>query len=258
MVWFLQHQVGFCTFFASAMTLMARSLGMPARMAVGFTSGSYDSKSASYIVKESASHAWTQIYFAKYGWVNFEPTSSFSLFPRPSALDATPTPGAGAGGAGATATPGLRDRGPRDPDLARPSAQARLQSSSRRRSRSPSCCCWRCCRAGWSDLVALALPRATARRRALRACHTAGRLGRLAATGPRRRQTSTPRNWASSSQRSRRTSKSSVRRIPLGGGGQVCHQTLPTTYRTCIIAYSACSHARSPSAPGVSHGGSSR
>jgi hypothetical protein len=110
-VWFLQHQVGFCTFFASAMTLMARSLGMPARMAVGFTSGSYDSKSASYIVKESASHAWTQIYFAKYGWVNFEPTSSFSLFPRPSAQDATSTPGAGAGGAGATATPGLRDRG---------------------------------------------------------------------------------------------------------------------------------------------------
>jgi transglutaminase-like putative cysteine protease len=116
-VWFLQRQVGFCTFFASAMTLMARSLGMPARMAVGFTSGAYNSKSSSYIVKESASHAWTQIYFAKYGWVNFEPTSSFSLFARPSALDATATPGAGAGGGGATPTPGLRDKGTLDPDV---------------------------------------------------------------------------------------------------------------------------------------------
>jgi transglutaminase-like putative cysteine protease len=81
-VWFLHNQVGFCTFFASAMTLMARSLGMPARVAVGFTSGVYDSKSGAYVVKEEASHAWTQIYFAKYGWVNFEPTSSFGLFTR--------------------------------------------------------------------------------------------------------------------------------------------------------------------------------
>jgi transglutaminase-like putative cysteine protease len=83
MVWFLQHQVGFCTFFASAMTLMARSLGMPARIAVGYTSGGYDAKTGTYIVKESASHAWTQIYFAQYGWVNFEPTPSFGPFLRP-------------------------------------------------------------------------------------------------------------------------------------------------------------------------------
>jgi transglutaminase-like putative cysteine protease len=110
MVWFLQRQVGYCTFFASAMTLMARSLGMPARVAVGFTSGAYDSKSATYVVKASGSHAWTQIYFAKYGWVNFEPTSSFSLFARPVPQDGTATPGAGAGGVGATPTAGLRDR----------------------------------------------------------------------------------------------------------------------------------------------------
>jgi transglutaminase-like putative cysteine protease len=97
-VWFLQNKVGFSTFFASAMTLMARSLGMPARVAVGFTSGGYDTKSGTYIVKESASHAWTQIYFAKYGWVNFEPTSSFSLFLRPVAsLNTTLTPDARAG-----------------------------------------------------------------------------------------------------------------------------------------------------------------
>jgi hypothetical protein len=105
-VWFLRNQVGFCTFFASAMTLMARSLGMPARVATGFTAGAYDSKTGTYIVKETASHAWTQIYFAKYGWVNFEPTSSFSLFGRANATaDASPTPGANAGGANTTPTP---------------------------------------------------------------------------------------------------------------------------------------------------------
>jgi transglutaminase-like putative cysteine protease len=110
-VWFLKNQVGFCTFFASAMTLMARSLGMPARVATGFTSGAYDTKTGTYIVKESMSHAWTQIYFAKYGWVNFEPTSSFALFARPTpAQDAAQTPGAGAGGSGVTPTPNLRDK----------------------------------------------------------------------------------------------------------------------------------------------------
>jgi transglutaminase-like putative cysteine protease len=107
MVWFLQHQVGFCTFFASAMTLMARSLGMPARIAVGFTSGGYDAKTGTYIVKESASHAWTQIYFAQYGWVNFEPTPSFSLFLRPVASQsATLTPDSRAVGSGSPADAG--------------------------------------------------------------------------------------------------------------------------------------------------------
>jgi transglutaminase-like putative cysteine protease len=116
-VWFLRTQKGFCTFFAAAMTLMARSLGMPARIAAGFTSGVYDSNSGTYIVRGDAAHAWTQIYFAKYGWVNFEPTSSFSLFSRPSAQDATPTPGAGAGGVGSTPTAGLRDKGVIDPNV---------------------------------------------------------------------------------------------------------------------------------------------
>jgi transglutaminase-like putative cysteine protease len=96
-VWFLQHQVGFSTFFASAMALMARSLGMPARVATGFTAGGFDSKTGTYVVRESASHAWTQIYFAKYGWVNFEPTPSFGLFLRPGDThSATLTPDAGA------------------------------------------------------------------------------------------------------------------------------------------------------------------
>lgn len=80
--WFLQTKTGFCTFFASAMAIMGRSLGMPTRIALGFTAGNYDAQSHSYIVKGTQAHVWTQIYFGKYGWVNFEPTASFDKFTR--------------------------------------------------------------------------------------------------------------------------------------------------------------------------------
>ena len=114
-VWFLQQKQGFCTFFASAMALMARSLGMPARIATGFTHGEYDSATSKWVVRGTDAHVWTQIYFGKYGWINFEPTSSFASFSRGSV---TPLPGASptaTGGAGArpTATP----HGNTNPDI---------------------------------------------------------------------------------------------------------------------------------------------
>jgi hypothetical protein len=82
-VWFLQRKEGFCTFFASAMALMGRSLGMPTRVVSGYTNGSYDDKTHTYIVRGSQAHTWTQVYFGKYGWVNFEPTATFTPFFRP-------------------------------------------------------------------------------------------------------------------------------------------------------------------------------
>jgi hypothetical protein len=107
-LWFLHTKQGYCTFFASAMALMGRSLGMPTRVASGFIDGNYDSASNSFIVKGTASHAWTQIYFAKYGWVNFEPTSSFSKFARAVDLSgATPTAG--------STTPGANGNGKASP-----------------------------------------------------------------------------------------------------------------------------------------------
>lgn len=98
--WFLfSEKQGFCTYFASAMTLMARSLGMPARIVAGYSSGSYDGHANAYIVRGTQSHVWTQIYFAGYGWINFEPTSSFNSFERGSTSgtspDATPSPNTG-------------------------------------------------------------------------------------------------------------------------------------------------------------------
>jgi hypothetical protein len=65
------------------MVLMARDLGMPSRIAMGFASGQYDSKTNSWVVPGTLAHVWPQIYFgSQYGWINFEPTSSFAFFNR--------------------------------------------------------------------------------------------------------------------------------------------------------------------------------
>lgn len=82
--WFLfQERRGFCNYFATAMTLMARELGIPARMAAGYTNGRLDTKTSQWEIDGVDAHAWTQVYFAGYGWINFEPTPSFSTFARP-------------------------------------------------------------------------------------------------------------------------------------------------------------------------------
>ncbi|GEM_PF-1131727 len=108
--WFLQQQVGFCTHFATAMVLMARSLGMPARIAEGFSNGSYDSRTNTWVVTGKQAHVWPQIYFGQYGWINFEPTSGgFSGFIRPiSNTNLTATTGPGSNG---SATPQSTPRG---------------------------------------------------------------------------------------------------------------------------------------------------
>jgi transglutaminase-like putative cysteine protease len=83
--WFLfdgDHK-GFCNYFASAMAVMARSVGIPARVVAGYTHGTYDANRRQWVVRGSDAHAWTQIYFAGYGWINFEPSQSFNTFSRP-------------------------------------------------------------------------------------------------------------------------------------------------------------------------------
>lgn len=83
--WFLfrSQNRGFCNYFATAMAVMARELGMPARVVAGYTSGKYDTQHHDWVIRGSDAHAWTQIYFAGYGWINFEPSATFSSFVRP-------------------------------------------------------------------------------------------------------------------------------------------------------------------------------
>ncbi|MDY6846148.1 MAG: transglutaminase domain-containing protein [Chloroflexota bacterium] len=77
MEWFLfDIKTGFCNYYATAQVLMLRSLGIPARIGVGYAQGEYDSETESYIVRRLDSHAWPEVYFVGIGWVIFEPTTA--------------------------------------------------------------------------------------------------------------------------------------------------------------------------------------
>ena len=65
---------GYCQHYAGAMTLMLRLLGIPSRVAVGFTSGTYDKDDKEWVVTDANAHAWVEVYFPRFGWVPFDPT----------------------------------------------------------------------------------------------------------------------------------------------------------------------------------------
>src|SRR5260370_36233488 len=60
---------GYCTYYASAMVIMLRSLHIPARMAAGFAQGTYDPATQSFVVRERDAHTWVEVYFPGAGWV---------------------------------------------------------------------------------------------------------------------------------------------------------------------------------------------
>ena len=74
---------GFCNYYASAEVVMLRSVGIPARMAVGFAEGVYDSESRTYSIRSLDTHAWPEVYFPGIGWVEFEPTGNQNPLIRP-------------------------------------------------------------------------------------------------------------------------------------------------------------------------------
>ncbi|MCA9934471.1 MAG: transglutaminase domain-containing protein [Ardenticatenaceae bacterium] len=73
-----EAQQGYCDYYASAMVVMARSLGLPARMAVGFAAQEPDA-AGRQVVRQINGHSWAEVYFADMGWVEFEPTAGFVL-----------------------------------------------------------------------------------------------------------------------------------------------------------------------------------
>jgi transglutaminase-like putative cysteine protease len=70
---------GYSEYFASSMTVLLRASGVPARLAVGYTVGDKVPDHDIYIVADSHSHAWVEVFFPRYGWVPFEPTPGKSL-----------------------------------------------------------------------------------------------------------------------------------------------------------------------------------
>jgi len=65
---------GYCQYFAGAMALMLRYLGIPARIGAGFTSGSYDQERGRWKVTDHDAHTWVEVWFRGYGWLPFDPT----------------------------------------------------------------------------------------------------------------------------------------------------------------------------------------
>ena len=67
-------KAGYCQHYAGAMALMLRYLGIPARVAVGFTSGDYDEDNRRWTVTDHDAHAWVEVWFEGWGWLPFDPT----------------------------------------------------------------------------------------------------------------------------------------------------------------------------------------
>lgn len=88
-LWVLfNYKKAFCTYYASAEVLMLRSVGVPARLAVGFAQGTLQNDT--YIVRERDSHAWPEVYFPGIGWVEFEPTVDQAALIRSEAASQPP------------------------------------------------------------------------------------------------------------------------------------------------------------------------
>lgn len=82
-----ETRAGHCEYFASAMTVMLRTLGIPSREVNGFLPGEYNDLGGDYIVRASDAHSWVEAYFPGDGWIVFDPTppapaASMSLFKR--------------------------------------------------------------------------------------------------------------------------------------------------------------------------------
>ncbi len=121
---FLEQRTGYCEQYASAMAAMVRALGVPARVAVGFTAGTVSGSGRR--ITTSDAHAWPEVWFAGAGWVRFEPTPrsdqqlSIPSYTRPPAeptgptASAAPTAAASAPAVGPSAATDSQDRAGQD------------------------------------------------------------------------------------------------------------------------------------------------
>lgn len=135
-------QRGYCDDFATAMVIMLRELGVPARIAQGYAGGTLDPQTGLYVVRETVAHTWPEVYFPGLGWQRFEPTpASYATVPvRPALPD--PSAGSELGGAPIVSRPARNpdleeleqrfDRAAPDLEASRRAALERLQAEQRR------------------------------------------------------------------------------------------------------------------------------
>jgi len=84
-----ESREGYCDYYATAMAVMLRSLGIPARIASGYSQGEYRFEKEAYVVLEKNAHSWVEVFFPGYGWIEFEPTAAEPGIERPTGLETT-------------------------------------------------------------------------------------------------------------------------------------------------------------------------
>jgi transglutaminase-like putative cysteine protease len=117
-------RTGYCVQYASAMTVLTRLLGIPARFVTGYTAGKRAS-GGSYQVSTTDAHAWTEVYFPAFGWIRFEPTpgGAGGTASRPDYMVSVPAGDTGPGSPSASPRPKVpvarHSRPPRQPGAGR-------------------------------------------------------------------------------------------------------------------------------------------
>ena len=81
-----ESREGYCDYYSSAMVVMLRAVGIPARVVAGYLPGDWDAGREAYVVRESHSHSWPEVYFPGYGWIEFEPTAYAPQVSRPETI----------------------------------------------------------------------------------------------------------------------------------------------------------------------------
>jgi transglutaminase-like putative cysteine protease len=100
---FARIRTGYCEYYATEMAILLRDAGIPTRIAYGFLASPPDAD-GNEVVQASSAHWWVEVYFPKYGWVEFDPTGSVGRpQPLPSGSIETPRPST-------LATPGIAER----------------------------------------------------------------------------------------------------------------------------------------------------
>ncbi len=78
---------GYCQHFASAMAVMCRIAGVPARVVSGYSPGNFDIARGAYIYRNANAHAWVEVYFDGFGWIQYDPTPVGFVQLKPSVLE---------------------------------------------------------------------------------------------------------------------------------------------------------------------------
>jgi transglutaminase-like putative cysteine protease len=107
---FATIESGFCEYYATTMAILLREMGVPTRFVEGFLPGERDLAERTSLVRNSDAHAWVQVYFPGYGWIDFDPTggSVGQLAPLPSGRpEASPTAPSSIAPGGPIAPPSL-------------------------------------------------------------------------------------------------------------------------------------------------------